>query len=332
MRSTKSVILPLIGVILLTLLCFVAALVFGSVTLPLSAIWEGSDAVSQDIFWLSRTPHALAALLVGASLAVSGNLMQVIFRNPLAGPSVLGISGGASLAVAVVVLSTFSFLPKQFSHSAVFVAALLGSSVVLFLLLILQRRVHYGATLLIVGLLLSHFTGALETVLQKLADGQRLSQYVFWGMGSLDQIRLDDTLGLMALAVLPLIPSYFFTSSLNAYALGDEVAITSGYSVKQLRFYILTMVGISVAGITAYCGPIAFVGLMAPHAVRMVFATSNQKQVMLLVPFFGAIVLLLADMLSRVFVLPLNALTALVSIPFLIYVLMFPKKSGLWIN
>ena len=332
MSSSKSVILPLIGVIILTLVCFVSALVFGNTTLSLQSIIQPANPVDHDIFWLSRIPHAVAALIVGASLAISGNLMQVVFRNPLAGPSVLGISGGASLAVAVVVLSTVNIFPLVLSPTTIFFAALIGSFAVLILLLFLQRRVHYGATLLIVGLLLSHFTGALETVLQKLADGQRLSQYVFWGMGSLDQIHSKDLIGLVSLAFLPLIPSFFFSSALNAYALGDDVAITSGYSVRTIRFYLLIMVGISVAGITAYCGPIAFVGLMAPHAVRMIFATSNQKRVMILVPFIGAIVLLLADMFSRMYTLPLNALTALVSIPFLIYLLLFPKKSGLWIN
>jgi iron complex transport system permease protein len=259
--------------------------------------------------------------------------MQVIFRNPLAGPSVLGITGGASLAMAVIFLTSWGM--NWFLNAgtwALFIPAFAGAMLVLSLLLVIQRKLPMASTLLVVGLLFSHFTGAIESILQKMAGANNVNQFVVWGMGSLDNLTLSQLPWLFLGAFVPFIPTFYFLRKLNAFAMGEQIAATSGVDVVKLRWVFLISVGISTATITAFCGPIAFIGLMAPHVARMFIRTFNQLQLVLFIPFVGALLLVIADALSRYYALPLNAVTAAIGIPCVFYIVFNPKRSGVWIS
>jgi iron complex transport system permease protein len=278
-------------------------------------------------------PHVLGAIVVGSSLALSGNYMQVIFRNPLAGPSVLGITGGASLAMAVIFLTSWGM--NWFLNAgtwALFIPAFAGAMLVLSLLLVIQRKLPMASTLLVVGLLFSHFTGAIESILQKMAGANNVNQFVVWGMGSLDNLTLSQLPWLFLGAFVPFIPTFYFLRKLNAFAMGEQIAATSGVDVVKLRWVFLISVGISTATITAFCGPIAFIGLMAPHVARMLVRSFNQQQLIYFIPLVGAILLVISDLISRLYALPLNAITAAIGIPCVFYIVFNPKRSGVWMS
>ncbi len=321
--------------LLLVLLIVVStvALMLGSQFLSLNTLLEGSESPAGRVLWQHRLPHVLGALIVGSSLALSGNYMQVIFRNPLAGPSVLGITGGASLAMAVIFLTSWG--ATWFLNAgtwALFIPAFIGAMLVLTLLLLIQRKLPMASTLLVVGLLFSHFTGAIESILQKMAGANNVNQLVVWGMGSLDGITLKQLPWLVAGAFIPFIPTFYFLRKLNAFAMGEQIAATSGVDVVKLRWVFLIAVGISTATITAFCGPIAFIGLMAPHVARLFIRTFNQLQLIFFIPVVGALLLITADALSRYYALPLNAVTAAIGIPCVFYIVFNPKRSGVWIS
>lgn len=332
MKPIHSTTKFLILLALLVVVC-ISALIVGSQYLSLGTLLEGSESPAGRVLWQHRLPHVLGALVVGSSLALSGNYMQVIFRNPLAGPSVLGITGGASLAMAVIFLTSWG--SAWFLNAgawALFIPAFIGAMFVLALLLIIQRRLPMASTLLVVGLLFSHFTGAIESILQKLAGANNVNQLVVWGMGSLDGLTLAQLPWLFVGAFIPFIPTFYFLRKLNAFAMGEQIAATSGVDVVKLRWVFLIAVGISTATITAFCGPIAFIGLMAPHVARLFVRTFNQLQLVLFIPFVGALLLVIADALSRYYALPLNAVTAAIGIPCVFYIVFNPKRSGVWIS
>lgn len=311
----------------------VVALLIGSQTLSLASMFQDAESPAGRVLWQHRLPHVLGAIVVGSSLALSGNYMQVIFRNPLAGPSVLGITGGASLAMAVIFLTSWGM--NWFLNAgtwALFIPAFAGAMLVLSLLLVIQRKIPMASTLLVVGLLFSHFTGAIESILQKMAGANNVNQFVVWGMGSLDGLTLSQLPWLLVGAFVPFLPTFYFLRKLNAFAMGEQIAATSGVDVVKLRWIFLIAVGISTATITAFCGPIAFIGLMAPHVARLFIRTFNQLQLVLFIPFVGAILLVIADILSRYYALPLNAVTAAIGIPCVFYIVFNPKRSGVWIS
>jgi iron complex transport system permease protein len=215
---------------------------------------------------------------------------------------------------------------------ALFIPAFAGAMLVLSLLLVIQRKLPMASTLLVVGLLFSHFTGAIESILQKMAGANNVAQFVVWGMGSLDNLTLAQLPWLLLGAFAPFIPTFYFLRKLNAFAMGEQIAATSGVDVVKLRWVFLISVGISTATITAFCGPIAFIGLMAPHVARMFIRTFNQLQLVIFIPFVGALLLVIADALSRYYALPLNAVTAAIGIPCVFYIVFNPKRSGVWIS
>jgi iron complex transport system permease protein len=296
-------------------------------------LFESAELPAGRVLWQHRMPHVLGAIVVGSSLALSGNYMQVIFRNPLAGPSVLGITGGASLAMAVIFLTSWGM--NWFLNAgtwALFIPAFAGAMLVLSLLLVIQRKLPMASTLLVVGLLFSYFTGAIESILQKMAGANNVNQFVVWGMGSLDNLTLSQLPWLFLGAFVPFIPTFYFLRKLNAFAMGEQIAATSGVDVVKLRWVFLISVGISTATITAFCGPIAFIGLMAPHVARMLVRSFNQQQLIYFIPLVGAILLVISDLISRLYALPLNAITAAIGIPCVFYIVFNPKRSGVWMN
>jgi iron complex transport system permease protein len=276
------------------------------------------------VIFESRLPHVIGAVVAGASLALCGHFMQWIFRNPLAGPSVLGVTSGASLGVAIVF-----FLPTMLFTSPVIpvMGAFIGSLAVLLIMAILSKRFQQMATLLIAQL-----TGALETILLKWGSDSSRSSFLFWGMGSLDALHFKHLIWLLLGAWLPLIPLLFMNRALNAYALGDEISLTSGVNIHQLRILFFVAIGLAVSSVTAWCGPLVFIGFVAPHAARIIFRTGNLFWLNMGVPLLGALFLLLADLISRIYGLPINAILALLGLPFMIYILLFSKYSQSWMG
>ena len=332
MKLTHSTIKFFILLVLLVVICL-AALLMGSKSISLVSLFESAELPAGRVLWQHRMPHVLGAIVVGSSLALSGNYMQVIFRNPLAGPSVLGITGGASLAMAVIFLTSWGM--NWFLNAgtwALFIPAFAGAMLVLSLLLVIQRKLPMASTLLVVGLLFSHFTGAIESILQKMSGANNVNQFVVWGMGSLDNLTLSQLPWLFLGAFVPFIPTFYFLRKLNAFAMGEQIAATSGVDVVKLRWVFLISVGISTATITAFCGPIAFIGLMAPHVARMLVRSFNQQQLIYFIPLVGAILLVISDLISRLYALPLNAITAAIGIPCVFYIVFNPKRSGVWIS
>jgi iron complex transport system permease protein len=332
MKLTHSTIKFLILLVLLVAVC-IAALLMGSKSLSLVSLFESTESPAGRVLWQHRMPHVLGAMVVGSSLALSGNYMQVIFRNPLAGPSVLGITGGASLAMAAIFLTSWGM--NWFLNAgtwALFIPAFAGAMLVLSLLLVIQRKLPMASTLLVVGLLFSHFTGAIESILQKMAGANNVNQFVVWGMGSLDNLTLAQVPWLLLGAFVPFIPTFYFLRKLNAFAMGEQIAATSGVDVVKLRWMFLISVGISTATITAFCGPIAFIGLMAPHVARLFIRSFNQQQLIYFIPIVGALLLVISDLISRFYALPLNAITAAIGIPCVFYIVFNPKRSGVWIS
>ena len=332
MKLTHSTIKFFILLVLLIVVC-IAALLMGSKSLSLVSLFESTESPAGRVLWQHRMPHVLGAIVVGSSLAFSGNYMQVIFRNPLAGPSVLGITGGASLAMAVIFLTSWGM--NWFLNAgtwALFIPAFAGAMLVLSLLLVIQRKIPMASTLLVVGLLFSHFTGAIESILQKMAGANNVNQFVVWGMGSLDNLTLSQVPWLLLGAFAPFIPTFYFLRKLNAFAMGEQIAATSGVDVVKLRWMFLISVGISTATITAFCGPIAFIGLMAPHVARLFIRSFNQQRLIYFIPIVGALLLVISDLISRFYALPLNAITAAIGIPCVFYIVFNPKRSGVWIS
>jgi iron complex transport system permease protein len=332
MKLTHSTIKFFILLVLLVVICL-AALLMGSKSISLVSLFESAELPAGRVLWQHRMPHVLGAIVVGSSLALSGNYMQVIFRNPLAGPSVLGITGGASLAMAVIFLTSWGmnwFL--NVGTWALFIPAFAGAMLVLSLLLVIQRKLPMASTLLVVGLLFSHFTGAIESILQKMAGANNVNQFVVWGMGSLDNLTLSQLPWLFLGAFVPFIPTFYFLRKLNAFAMGEQIAATSGVDVVKLRWVFLISVGISTATITAFCGPIAFIGLMAPHVARLFIRSFNQQHLIYFIPLVGAILLVISDLISRLYALPLNAITAAIGIPCVFYIVFNPKRSGVWMS
>ena len=307
----------------------IVILVFLGVSVALAFFFGSTDAWNNWIILESRLPHVLGALIAGSALALCGHFMQWLFRNPLAGPSVLGVTNGASLGMALIVLmpgTLANFIGSQL------LASFIGAFLILMIIASMSKKFTNVSTLLIVGMLLAHLTGAIETILLRSASDGARTTFVFWGMGSLDALQTKQLPFLFMGGLVPVLPLCFYSNALNAYALGDEVAMTSGVHVGRLRLFFFLCIGVSVATITAFCGPLVFVGFVTPHIARMYMGSGSLKKLNTIVPLTGAIFLLLADLCSRYYGLPMNAVLALVGLPIMIYLLLFSKYAQAWIS
>ena len=313
----------------------VANLFFGGVDIPASEVWDvlltrssHTDAVSF-IILENRLPQLLTAILAGAALAVSGLLLQTSFRNPLAGPSILGISSGASLGVAIVTLlfgTSFTLGNLSLGGSAaVMTGALMGSLTVMLILILLSARIRNNIVLLITGILLGYLTSSVVTLLSSVSTADGLQTYVMWGMGTFGNVSMKE-LPLFASATLAaLLLSMLLVKPLNILLLGDNYARNLGVNLPLTRTLILLSTGVLTAVATAYCGPIAFVGLAIPHICRMLFITDNHRILLPASILAGGIVCLLCNLLSVAIastVIPINALTPLVGVPVILYVIL----------
>ena len=313
---------------------FLMNIFFGSVHIAFSDVMSSllgrnSDAMVNFIVVDSRLPQTVTALLVGASLAVAGLLLQTALHNPLAGPSVLGISGGASLGVALVTLgASWLGLPFLKSGIPVTVVALAGALAVTFLLLILNSLLHNNLVLLVAGLLLGYLISGIITILNVVATAENLQSYVMWGMGDFSSVSLSQLPFLSVALVILIVLSVMMTKPLNAIMLGDQYAENLGVNIRRTRNVLLLIVGCITALTTAYCGPVAFIGLAVPHIARMIVRTDNFLPLIPMTLLCGAAVALLCNVISAAptsTVLPINAVTPIIGVPVILYVIIRRK-------
>lgn len=312
----------------------------GSVSIPLEAVFNGllgkttTQETWQFIIQNYRLPKALTAIIVGSGLGISGLIMQTLFRNPLAGPFVLGISSGASLGVALVILGSSAFggvfATLFVSKWGIVIAASLGSFLVLLAVLMVSLKVRDTMAILIIGLMFASITAAIVSVLSYFGSAEQLQQYVFWGFGSLGNLSWTDLTILFIIYSIGLILAIFSIKALNTLLLGENYAKSLGLNIKRSRLIIIISTSLLAGTITAFTGPIAFIGLAIPHLTRQVFNTSNHKILLPAVFLFGAIVMLLCDSIAQLphseLTLPINAITALIGAPVVIWLLVRKRK------
>lgn len=314
----KAVLFVMLITAMLALSC--ADLFVGSASLSVSDVWGAltgnSDEATRTIVIDIRLLKAATALIAGIALSISGLEMQTLFRNPLAGPYVLGLSSGASLGVALLLLAGAG------SALGIAGAAMAGAAVVMGLLLLVNERINNVMTLLILGIMFSSAIGAIVQILQYVSDEQALKSYVVWTMGSLSEVTAGE-LGVLAAAVAAgLILTIPAMKSLNLIELGDGFARSAGVDLRRSRFLILSSTTLLAGSVTAFCGPIGFVGLAVPHIARGLFGTADHRVLIPASALIGAILLILCDILSRQFLLPVNAVTSLAGIPVVVYIVL----------
>ncbi len=329
----------LLALLPLLLVLFVASLALGSVAIPPGAVFAALVGSPTDPpAWATivrevRLPRALTATLAGAALAVGGLQMQTLFRNPLADPFVLGVSAGASLGVALVVLlaggATSGVLLAVSGWAqaiGVVLAATTGAAVVLLLVLLLARRLADSVTLLVVGLMLGYFTSAMVSVLLSFSSAERIQAYVTWTFGSFGGVSNSQLPVLASVLLFALALAFTLAKPLNLLLLGEAYATSMGLAVARVRLLIIASAAILAGAVTAFCGPIAFLGVAVPHLARGVLASADHRLLLPAVACLGACVALLADLLARLpgsdLALPLNAVLALLGAPVVIAVLL----------
>jgi len=332
-RSLSKNTILFIGFTILLLVCFFADMLMGSVRIALgdllSIIFRGvsRQAEWQVILWDFRYPRAMTAVFAGISLSLAGLQMQTIFRNPLAGPYVLGISSGASLGVALLVMGAVVILPDRDHHFGtlgVIGAAWIGSGTVLFLLLLVSLRIKDIMTILILGILFGSITIAIVSILQYFTHEALLKTFIVWTLGSLGNVTREQLPLLAGTLSLGVMLSLLCIKILNSFLLGENYARTMGVGVTTGRILLFISTSILAGTITAFCGPIGFIGIAVPHIARLVWKTADHRTLIPAVMLLGAIALLLSDLISQLpgsdKVLPINSVTALLGIPVVVWI------------
>lgn len=338
-RHTISFILIFASI----LLFFILNLVLGTISIPVQAIWNiltgtGDESVIwQNIIWKSRFPQTLTALVAGAGLSISGLQMQTVFRNPLAGPSELGISSGASLGVALIILLSGNIAGTAMSQLGLFgevaisFAAIAGAMAVMAIIIAISQRVRGNVILLIIGVMIGYIATAIIGVLKFFSNDEDVRAYVIWGLGSFAKVSGNQvyTFVFIMLVLIPL--SFLLIKTLNLMLLGEGYARNLGLNVKRARLFVIACSCIITAIITAYCGPIVFLGLAVPHLCRTIFVSSDHRILMPAVTLTGASLALFCNLIARMpgfeGALPINSVTALIGAPIVISVLFGKRKS-----
>lgn len=340
-RGSTIILMVMLGISIVGF--FILNLLLGSVSIPVDKIIDillgrdNDNLIWRNIILKSRLPQSLTAMMAGAGLAVSGLLMQTVFRNPLAGPSVLGISSGASLGVACVVLLSGSIGGVALSKLGVIgevtitLSAIIGSLLIMALIAFVAQKVRGNVTLLIMGVMIGYIANAIIGVLKFFSAEEDIRAYVIWGLGSFSRVSGGQTsvFILLMLVLLPL--SFFLIKSLNLLLLGDSYAQNLGLNIKRARLLVIGCSGVLVAVVTAYCGPIVFLGLAVPHICRGLFHTSNHAVILPASLLGGASLALLCNLIARMpgfeGALPVNSVTALVGAPVVMWVLFKRRKT-----
>ena len=334
MKQKEIVFYPLLIFLLLCL--WIGSLMYGSVSIPLHEViyillGKGAEQASwQHIVLQSRFPQSVTALLAGASLATSGLLLQTLFRNPLAGPSILGISDGANLGVALTMFffgSSFGFFSSQSIGSSltIVLAALAGAGCILGVIIFFSTKVTNNVMLLIIGIMIGYMASSLISILNYYATADRVRAFVLWGMGDFSGVS-NVRLPFFAICTfIGLLLSALLIKPLNALLLGETYAANLGVKIKQTRMWIMFCAGLLTATTTAFCGPISFIGLSVPHIARLLLGTSNHKLLVPVTILAGSCIALLCNILTVLpgtnTVLPLNAVTPILGAPVIIYVI-----------
>ncbi|WP_148767067.1 iron ABC transporter permease [Dolichospermum sp. UHCC 0315A] len=324
--------------LLCLILAFLLDLGFGAVNIPIHEVMnillgqEAEKTTWTNIILKFRLPKALTATLAGAALGVSGLQMQTLFKNPLAGPFVLGISSGASLGVALVLLTASLTVPTlltdlgMIGDFSLVIAASFGAASVLGLMLVVSRRVQDTMTLLILGLLFGYATSAMVSILLQFSSQERIQSYIMWTFGSFTAVTWQQLAILTPVICVGLLIAVLQSKSLNALLLGESYARSLGLTVQKTRFSVISSASILAGAITAFCGPIAFLGVAIPHLCRSLFNTSDHRILIPSVIIMGATLALFADLVSQILinqmVLPLNAITALIGTPVVTWVIL----------
>ncbi|NJL55451.1 iron ABC transporter permease [bacterium] len=312
-------------------LLFAVSLAIGTVPIPLPDVFTillggtPTKPTWSAIIWQFRLPRSLTAMLAGSALAISGLQLQTLFHNPLAGPFVLGISSGASLGVAIVVLAS-QHLGFLYGDINIITAACIGSASIAVLVIVTARIVQSAIALLVLGLMFGYATGAMVNILLQLSSAQQVQQFVIWTFGSFGGVTWAQLPLMASGVVIGSAIAFITTTALNVVLLGNTQARSLGVSLNRLRFLVLLSSSILVGIVTAFCGPIAFLGVAVPHLCRGVLQTSDVRWLLPSATIVGAGLALVADLLSQVLVrssvLPLNSVTALIGTPILIWVIL----------
>ena len=315
---------------MLTVLCavlFVVDIAVGSVAIPLSevvsALFGGGSEEVRSIVLDIRLVRAIVAVLAGAALSVSGLEMQVLFRNPLAGPYVLGVSAGASFGVALFLLGA-PILGLAISPTLQTIgtagAAWIGATMVLMMVVALSRRIKDIMVMLILGMMLSSGVGAVVEIMQYFSNEASLKSYVVWTMGSLGDVTATQLAVLTPIVVAGLMMAVATIKPMNMLLAGERYAASMGLNISRSRTLILTSTTLLAGTITAFCGPIGFVGVAVPHIARMLFRSADHRTLLPATILSGVVMLLVGDILAKYFVLPINTITALMGIPIVVYI------------
>ncbi len=330
----------IIILLLVLLVIFILVdLLLGSVSIPLRSslqilLGHEVNANWKYIITQLRFPRAATAVLTGAGLSVAGLMMQTLFRNPLAGPYVLGLSAGASLGVALTVMSA-SVLPAGImlitvSYWGQIVAAIAGSLLVFLLIVMIASRIRDSVSLLIVGIMFGSITTALVSILQYFSKPELVQKFVIWTLGSLSSTAWEQLWVIAVFISFGLVLSIYLMKPLNALLLGENNALATGVNIKRVRLVILLSTSIITGALTAFTGPIAFIGLAVPHISRLLFNTSNHRVLLPSTILIGALVLVMCDIISQVpgsgLVLPINAVTSLFGAPMVLWIILGKRK------
>ena len=338
MRTTKHrSTVTLIALSLLVIVLLPLNLVFGSIDIPLSEVVNAliGEPVAkhtwETIVIENRLPMALTAVLAGAALAVSGLLLQTTFDNPLAGPSILGVSTGSSLGVAIVILAMGGVVSESISsYLGILLGAIVGAAVVILVLLFFSSIVKSTAMLLIIGIMVGYLTSSAISLLNFFSTQEGVHSFVIWGMGNFTGVTLDRLPLFSILILVSLLLSFMLVKPLNALLLGARYAENLGVSIKATRNKLLLLSGILTAIVTAFCGPIGFLGLIVPHIARLALRSSNHTVLLPATALAGAVIALLCNLISVLpaswGVIPINAITPVIGVPIIIYIIVNRKK------
>ena len=330
-----------IGLSAVILLLFMANLLVGSVDIPPADVWhiltggEGGKASWSFIVWESRLPQALTALLCGGSLAVCGLMLQTAFKNPLAGPSILGINSGASLGVAfVMLLFGGSVTAGTFSLSgflSVLMGAFVGAMAIMALILFFSTLIKSNVMLLITGIMIGYIASSAISLLNFFATAEGVQSYIIWGMGNFGGVSLQQMPAFASVTLLGLAGALMLIKPLNALLLGERYAENLGINIRRVRNWLLLVTGLLTAVTTAFCGPVAFIGLAVPHVARMLLGTSNHQSLLPVTILSGGAVALFCNLVcilpGEAGIIPLNAVTPIIGAPVIIYVIVSQRRS-----
>ena len=317
---------------ILVLLLFFADIFIGSVSISLNEIIQvftgqlPKDTPQSIIILQSRLPKALTAILAGCALPVAGLLMQTFFRNPVAGPDILGVSAGSSLLVALVMLTVGTWFSMDvFSNVGIILAAIVGAMLVLFIILGVAARVRDSVTLLIFGLMFGMAISAVVGVLQYYSSQGALKLFIMWTFGSLSGVTWSQLYILAVIVIIGLLLAVTQIKALNLLLLGEQYATSLGLNIRKSKIFIILTTGLLTGAITAFCGPIAFIGIAVPHLARMIFKVNSHAIILPASVLLGICILLICDIIAQTpgndGVLPINAITAFMGAPFIIYII-----------